>query len=313
MIIFHLLLIAALSLVVSRAASYIARSVSGIARGVSLSGFLVSFGVLGFATSMPEISVAVFSAARGMPELSLGDLIGANIVILSLLVGLSAVISGKVRHNSLYRNGTLVLFLLDVLLPAAVLVDGRLTRADGMVLIAAHVGFMAHMYRVQKKDGRAFATHANSGKSLRRNAIIGIVAMSVLLVASYFLVSSAVLVAKELGISALIIGLMLFSVGTNVPETTFVLTESRRHNDVVLGDLFGSTLMNTPTLGLLALISPFTVPQYAAVMASCAFLTALVALFGMFMWTRRSLDRVEGWFLIAFYVAFIGYYAQFLS
>lgn len=297
----------------SRAANHVARAVDGIARGVSLSGFLVSFGVLGLVTSMPEISVAVFSAARGTPELSLGDLIGANIVILSLLVGLSAVIAGKVRHNAFYKNHTLALFLADVTLPAAVLVDGKLTRLDGVILTLAHVGFMAHMYRVQKKDGRAFATHGMSSRSLKRNIMAGAFAAVILLVASYFLVSSAVTVAKELGVSALVIGLLLFSIGTNVPETTFVLTESKKHNDVVLGDLFGSTLVNTPTLGLLALISPFSVTQYATVMISCAFLAVLVLLFGVFMWTKRSLNRTEGWCLIAFYFMFMVYYAQLLG
>ncbi len=313
MIAIHLLLIAALCFVMSRAANYVARAVSGIARNVSLSGFVLSFGILGLVTSMPEISVAVFSAARGTPELSLGDLIGANIVILSLLVGLSAVIAGKVKHDSFYKNGTLALFLFDVTLPAAVLVDGKLSRFDGVLLTLAHFGFLAHMYHAQKKNGKTFVTHARSAQSLRKSIWIGLVAAAVLLLSSYFLVSSAVTVAKELGVSALIIGLLMFSIGTNVPETTFVLTESRKHNDVVLGDLFGSTLVNTPTLGLLALISPFTLTQYATVMISCAFLAVLVALFGVFMWTKRSLDRIEGWCLIAFYVLFMTYYAQLLG
>ena len=98
----------------------------------------------------------------------------------------------------------------------------------------------------------------------------------------------------------------------NLPEFTFVMTQSRKDKDIVLGDLFGNVILNTPTLGLLAIISPFTISQRAAALASCAFLAALVVLFGIFMWTKKSLSRREGFLLLGFYAAYLLYYGRFL-
>src|SRR5688572_32090079 len=111
MIVFHIGVILVLSLVMGATAQVIVKSMRHIARHVGMSEFLVAFVVLGLATSTPEIAVAVFSATRGTPELSLGNLLGANIVVLSLLCGLAAIIAGKVSQSSFYRHNTLPLFM----------------------------------------------------------------------------------------------------------------------------------------------------------------------------------------------------------
>lgn len=310
MIALHLLLIAVLSLVMGRAAGHVVDAVKTAGKRFGVSKFLVAFVFLGMATSTPEISVAVLSAMRGTPSLSLGNLLGANIVILSLLSGLAAVIGGKLRPGDIYKKRTLPLFLFIVLLPAFVVLDGRLTRADGVLLVVAHFLFILHLYWSHEA---ATPRVERSAGPFRKRLMIALAAVAVLLVSSYFLVNSGVIVARSLGATPLLIGLLLFSVGTNLPEFSFVLTQSGgRQKDVVLGDLFGSLLLNTPTLGLLALISPFTVADQDAVSASAVFLMALVVVFGVFLWTGRTLERREGYCLIALYLAYLTWHTRFL-
>ena len=311
MIALHLVVMAALSVVMGRAANYIANSVRVVAKGFGVSDFFISFGLLGLATSMPEISVAIFSAARGTPGLSLGNLLGANIVVLSLLCGMAAVLAKRLNPSDMQRHHTLPLFLAIVLLPILAVADGKLTRIDGVMLTLAHLLFLAHEYR-----GRQWklADWWNGGakNGVTKHALIGGAAVLVLLAASYFLVNSALAVASALGAAPIIIGLLMFSVGTNLPELALVLTQSRSHRDVVAGDLFGNVLLNTPTLGLLAIISPFEIEQKTAALVSCAFLAVIVACFGTFMRTKRRLDRWEGYVLLGFYVVYLAYYARFL-
>jgi cation:H+ antiporter len=312
MIVFHLAAMAALSFVMGRAARSIAGSVRIVAKRLGFSDFLIAFGLLGLATSIPEISVAVFSSLKGTPGLSLGNLLGANVVILSLLAGLAAILGKKLSPGDFYRNYTLPLFLLDVLLPAYAIADGRLTRMDGVFLTLAHVAFIGHMYRSRRATLDAGLENESDRRRIRHHALTALVAVVVLLTASYFLVQSAIAVASALGTPPIIIGLLLFSVGTNLPELTFVITQTRNHKEIVLGDLFGSVLLNTPTLGLLALISPFEIEQWTAAWVSACFLAVLVGLFGYFMWTKRSLVRREGYWLVAFYLVFLLYYLRFL-
>jgi cation:H+ antiporter len=312
MIALHLLLMAVLSLVMGQAAHHVVSAVKLAGKRFGISKFLVAFVFLGMATSLPEISVAVLSALRGTPGLSLGNLIGANIVILSLLSGLAAVIGGKLHPGEMYRKRTLPLFLFIVLLPAFVALDGRLTRADGVLLVVAHFLFILHLYWSREAGTPRVETATTKGP-FRRHLVRAIIAVAVLLAASYFLVNSALIVARSLGATPLLVGLLLFSVGTNLPEFALVLTQAGgRQKDVVLGDLFGSLLLNTPTLGLLALISPFTVSDQVAVQASAVFLMGLAGIFGVFLWTGRALERREGYFLLASYVAYLAWYARFL-
>lgn len=311
MIAVHLAIMAVLSVAMGIATRHIATATHAVARGFGVSDFFASVVLLGVATSMPEISVTLFSAARGTPGLSLGNLLGANVVILTFLCGLVAVIAKRVSPADLRRHHTLPFFLANVSLPILAVVDGRLTRMDGVVLILAHAAFLAHEYRGRSRG--FLETIRNGGRNgIAKNAAVLAIAVTALLVASYFLVNAALAVAQSLGAAPVVIGLLLFSVGTNIPELTLLLTRARTHKGVVTGDLLGSALMNTPTLGLLALVSPFEVAQKDAVLASCVFLALSVACFGVFIRTKRELSRREGFVLLALYAAYLAYNARFL-
>jgi len=309
MLALHIGIIGVLSLVMGATAQVVVKYVRRVARRVGLSEFVVAFVVLGLATSAPEISVAVFSALRGTPELSLGNLLGANIVVLSLLCGLAAILAGRIAPRTFYRFHTLPLFLADVALPVLLLSDGALTRMDGVILVLAHVGFMAHLYQHQKPDPD---DEAHRRGPLWRNVFIAGAAVCGLLVSAYFMVGSAVAIAEALHVHPFVVGMVIFSVGTNLPELSFVLTQSRRNKEVVIGDLFGSVLVNAPTLGLLALISPFAIQDWNETVALSAFLLALLVIFGAFMWSKRSLTRREGFALVAFYVVYLAYASRLL-
>lgn len=298
----HAIVIVVLSFVLGSAARVISTHIGRIGRSCGIGSFTLSFVFLGIATSMPEISVAVFSSLRGTPGLSLGNLLGANVVLLSLLTGLAAVIAGKLDAPAFRHDGILPLFLAVIGLPAVAVLDGRVTRAEGVIMILAHVLFLAYFARFNRGTDRSSSAACRPGADVAK----ALAALAVLLVASYFLVNSALALAQALGLAPIIIGLLMLSVGTNLPELTFVTTQAKeRGAAIVLGDLFGSALTNTPTLGLLALLSPFTIDRPAKALAAAILLFVLLALFGTFMHTGRRLSRREGYALIAFYGLFL--------
>lgn len=300
MLILHVIALFALPVVMGRSAKTIGASMKGLAQSRGVSAFAISFVVLGFATSLPEIFVAAFSAARGTPDLSLGNLLGANIVILSLLVGLTAVLAGKISPPGLYRKNVLAFFVAVIGLPALSVLDGRVTRMEGAAMIILHALFLAYFARTQPKieqhpDGRGLSR-------MWRGAAAG----GILLGSSYLLVNSALTVAETVGIPPLVIGLLMLSLGTNLPELTFVLTTAAGpKKDIVIGDLFGSVLVNTPTLGLLAVLSPFQIARPVQAGVAAAFLLILLVLFAVLIVTGRALTRREGFVLIVFYAVFL--------
>ena len=293
------------------AAGLIVKSVSKIARGFRVNEFIVSFFIVGVATSTPEITVSINSALRGIPELSLGNLIGASIVILSLLMGLAAVLSGRLSVNRLLSNEDFFIYLAIVMLPALVVLDGQLTRWDGVLLIGAWIVFMLRLYehrrvyheRIQQARGSA-ATEKPTIHWRHEGIRLGL-GLLMILTASYYLVGSATIVAGMLGVSPLIVGLLVLSIGTNLPEFALVITQSyRRGKNIVLGDLLSNVALNVPTLGMLALISPFTIAAGSGVTIAAGFLVLTVILFGLFMWSKNFLNRVEGAVLFAIYAAY---------
>ncbi len=310
MLFWHLIGLLGLSYVLGTAAGLIVRSITKVAQGFRVNEFIVSFFIVGVATSTPEIMVSINSGLRGVPELSLGNLLGASIVILSLLIGLAAILSGKLSLNRLLRNDDFFVYLAIVMLPALVILDGQLTRFDGVLLIATYAMFMVRLYghrnfydkRMKEGRGSELPVIKVDWKVEGVNLGIG---LAMILLASYYLVGSATTVAEMLGISPMIIGLLVLSIGTNLPEFALVITQSyRQGRNIVLGDLLSNVGLNVPTLGLLALISPFAIPAGSGVMVAAGFLVVAVILFGIFMWSKNVLNRVEGAVLFGIYAIY---------
>lgn len=302
MALLHVGIIIILSMVLGRSARVIEKHIERIGRSCGVGNFTLSFVFLGLATSMPEISVAVFSAVHGTPALSLGNLIGANVVVLSLLTGLAAVLAGKLTTSSFQRHHIFPFFLGIVGLPGVVVLDGMVTRAEGIALILAHVLFLGHFAKHGGETDMKKAAVCHPGPDVAK----ALGATAVLLLSSYFLVNSALALADTLGLAPLVIGLLMLSLGTNLPELTFVLTQAKgRGASVVLGDLFGNALVNTPTLGLLALISPFTIERHAQALVATAMMAILLSIFAVFMLTGNKITRKEGFALIGLYAFFL--------
>lgn len=299
----HSLALFGLSYVLGVAASFVAKRAEIISKKFGVSDFVIGFFVIGVATSMPEITVAISAALKGIPELSLGNLLGASIVIFSLLIGLAAFFAGKLKINRFLKDDDFILYCLVSSLPALAVADGHLTRIDGWWLIGAYLilGYKlyrrSHVYDKHMPLDRAHKHH-HMGSQLAA-MVLGIV---LLVVASTYLVNSAVALSAVLGIPAIVVGLLGLSLGTNLPEFAMVITSGKnKDSNLVLGDLMSNVLLNVPTLGLLAIIRPFEISQLQSIIASAVFLAIATGMFGFLMWSKRSLTRREGLILIAIY------------
>ncbi|HYC83341.1 MAG TPA: hypothetical protein VEB60_02240, partial [Candidatus Paceibacterota bacterium] len=114
-------------------------AVDKLARNFNKSGFVVAFFILGFLTSISEISVAVNAGLSGVPQIAVGNLVGASLVILLLIVPLLAVIGKGIELSETVTRRNLALSLLVVVLPVLLIVDGDATRSEGLLVLAAYV------------------------------------------------------------------------------------------------------------------------------------------------------------------------------
>jgi len=305
----HFIILVALSYVMGVAAGLIAKNVRKLAEYWRTNDFIVAFLIVGLVTSTPEITVAINSALQGVPELSLGNLLGASIVLLSLMTGLAAILAGKLTINHILTNQTFFLYLGVIALPAIAISDGYLSRWDGVWLIAAYALFIAIVYR--NKNLFAVPTRHKISPpkiNLWRAAGVLVAGLASIIIAAYYVVNSALFVAEALHVSPVLVGLLVLSLGTNLPEFALVVTQARNGGkNLVLGDMMSNVGLNVPTLGLLALMSPFVIPVAGGIAISASFLVLAVALFGIFMWSKKVLTRSEGILLLITYVTYAAY------
>ena len=249
-------------LVLAYSSRILVRSLANMARFMNISDYAISFILMGFATSIPELFVALRSGIIGTPALSFGNIIGANILNVTLLLGIIALIAGGIgnRDRSIKTDAWIILMI--AIMPLLLVWDGNLDRPDGLVLILLYFWYLNRLFLQQKILGKTFD---HFGRKLRgagwvlKEAALFVLGIILLLAASGFVVTQARELAKILNLDLGIFGILIVALGTTVPELTFgIKSVLMKHEQMTLGNAVGSVAVNsTLILGLLALISPF--------------------------------------------------------
>ena len=287
----------------------------GIAEYCGMSTLLIGMVIVGFGTSAPELTVSAISASQGNPELALGNAYGSNIANIALILGATALISPILMQRSVIRGDLPILIAVSIL--SIVLVwDGSVVRWNGVLLLVVFALVMGYsIWRELKKakveasnsvDDEAAGEQASLGKS-----ILWLVLGLVLLVASSrALVWGAVVIARTLGVSDLLIGLTIVAIGTSLPELASSIAAARKgENDLALGNIIGSNLFNTlAVVGLAATISPMDEIEKAVTYRDMPLMTALTVALIVLGFRRKGdgrLNRIAGAILLAVYIGYL--------
>lgn len=281
---------------------------------------LIGMVVIGFGTSAPELAVSAIAASDGNPGLALGNAYGSNITNIALIIGLVALVSPIQVHSQILRKELPVLLGIT-LLAGWQLLDGHLTRLDGIVLLVVFTGVMGWsiVQGIRGKNdplgGENEAEVISHPMPLKRAILWLVVGLILLLVSSRMLVWGAVYVAQSLGVSDLIIGLTVVAIGTSLPELAAGLAAVRKNeHDLILGNILGSGIFNTlAVVGIAATISPLSVEAEVLHRDWTVMMALTVALFVMgwgLIGGKRVINRPEGAILLVVYLAYTGYLAS---
>lgn len=288
-----------------------------LARIWGVSPVLVGALVIGFGTSAPELVVSGLAAARGELAESVGNVVGSNAANLSLVLGVSAVISpvvGQVRI--IRREGLITLLAMGVVV--LVVWDDVLQRTEGLLLVAAMAVvsvFLVLWSRRDVRNGLAGATLQDDADAMEHRAtrelarafasLVGIVA------GAWLLVEGGSNVADHYGLAGGFVGATIFALGTSLPELVTAGAAARRKaNELVIGNLLGSNLFNSLlVVGLAGVIGAGAIGEQQVwghvVMIVIGLLVGIMAITG-----RRRLGRIQGVVLLASFVLFIAVVSQ---
>jgi cation:H+ antiporter len=307
-----------LSLLVWSAGRFVEGS-AATARHFGMPPLLIGMVIVGFGTSAPEMVVSALAATQGNPGLALGNAYGSNITNIALILGVTALISPIAVHSQVLRKELPILTAITAL-AAWQIWDGEISRPEALVLLGVFAALMTWTIwqGMQKKAdalGNEMAQELEVHAMPLSRAVVWLVVGLVLLIASSrILVWGAVEIARNFGVSDLIIGLTIVAVGTSLPElASSVIATRKGEHDIALGNILGSNLFNTlAVVGIAGVIHPMAVgPEvFSRDILVMAVLTVSLFVFGYGFRGPGRINRFEGAALLVGYAGYTAYLAK---
>lgn len=286
------------------------------ARNIGIAPLLIGLTVVAFATSAPEILVAVVAASRGDSLLAIGNAIGSNIVNIGLVLGITAIVIPIGLGSATLRREMSALLAVS-LLTVSLFLDMYLSRIDGVVMLTGLVIVMFWLTRLGLRSAandpikQDYEAEIPSDVSMKAAIIWLLVGLGILLVGAEILVDGAIGIAIELGISEVVIGVTIVAFGTSLPELAVsVMSALKKEYGLAIGNIVGSNIFNLlAVIGVAAAIGPTAVGPTVLSLHIFVMVAFTLVLFAMtYNYDGKTeLSRTEGAALFVAYAAYTGY------
>lgn len=287
---------------------------AGLASNLGVSRLVIGLTIVAFGTSAPEMLVSGMAAMAGSREMGVGNAVGSNITNVTLVLGAAALVQPLSIHSRLLVREIPILFL-SMAVAWAFLWDQTLSRVEGLLLLSGMFLLVAWIGRQSRKADPGYSdpspgafNHDDIPDSLppAKALVLFSVGLLLLLAGSRVLVWAAIGIARDLGVSELVVGLTLVALGTSLPELAASVAAARRgEQDIAVGNVVGSNMFNL--LGVLALpgiIAPGEVDRAIVVRDFPIMVGVTLLLLLMAVNERSQIGRKRGIALILVFAAY---------
>ncbi|WP_081209615.1 calcium/sodium antiporter [Salegentibacter sediminis] len=292
---------------------FLVRAAVALSFKLSVSRMVIGLTVVSFATSAPELIVSLQAALDGFSDISLGNVIGSNVANIGLVLGITAIISSLAVDREFYRFNWPVMMLFSIALYYFLASGENISRLEGLALIIGLVIYLILLiYRSRKKAELPVEGIDDSLKETTNFKMIIwlLIGGGTLWGGSELLVSGAVDLATNLGVSERVISVTMIAIGTSVPElAASVIAALKKEKAISLGNLIGSNIFNIASvLGLTALIQPIYLQSDKILSSDIFWMIAIsfVLIPLAFLPKQYIISRYKGMILFVGYVIFIG-------
>ena len=309
-----LLLVGLASILVG--ANFLTDGAAALAQRFRVPEFIVGLTVVAIGTSTPELVVSVLSAIGGQSDMAVGNVVGSNLFNVFVILGVCALIrplalsQDNIRRDipvGLGASLLLFVFASDKLLHLGA-VD-RIGRIEGIVMLLLYVAFLWYSVRTAGREGASKSADVRSPKPLWLTLGLVVVGLAALVGGGELFLHHATVIARKLGVSESVIAITLVAGGTSLPElASSVVSLAKGKAGLALGNVLGSNVANIfLILGVSATIRPLTTGGITTLDLAMVVLSSALLFVTAFTFRRRSVDRWEGAFFLAVYVAYIWY------
>lgn len=286
------------------------RGAVGLAHWIRVSPGIIGATVAAFATSSPELSVAVNAALAEKPDIALGNALGSNVLNVALILAIALVISRsgiRSARGSVSRDFPVA--LLVPVITGALLFDGVLSRFDGVLMMSMFLTWLVTTI-IEARKQRSAAEEVLGEQRWWYAVLSGVGGLGLLFAAGYLIVTGATGIAIALGIDAFIVGATVVAVGTTVPElATAVIAKLRGHDEVGLGTILGSNIFNGMFIvAVAAMLHPIAVNWREA---AAALVFGFAALVFAYPTHGGVIERRRGVLLLVLYGVYVATILQY--
>ncbi|MDP3994274.1 MAG: sodium:calcium antiporter [bacterium] len=307
-----------LTFVLIKVSDHVVIAVRRLSRATHISAFVLSVIILSIGTTLPELFVSTTSALNGVSSLSLGVIMGSNIANIALITGLAALTMGSIRVDGNFVKREIWMALVAGALPILLIVDGKLSRVDGLILLAIYAAYTTSFLKIKfreivesnKRENfvHRFWRRLNHIESTRTKEYGRLfISIAILLFCADLIVKTATSLASLVGVPVFLIGIIFVAIGTSLPELAFALRAVKdKEPTMFFGNLLGSTIINsTLIIGLAAVISPIKTVIFSEYLVSGIFFVVIFLVFWYFIKSKLRLEKWEAAVLLFLYLLFV--------
>ena len=315
----QIFLLAAGFVMLIKGADFFVDGSSGIASRFGISQLVVGLTIVAMGTSAPEAAVSISAALKGNAGITIGNVLGSNILNIFIILGLTALLTKKtvpVASSTIKIEMPFMIVIMLILLWMGY-AGNEIARLEGAALWIVFLLYLFYLFKTAKK-GADKNSKDNEGesppregekkeKSMAMLVLFTAVGLALIVIGSSVTVDAATEIAKIIGLSERFIGLTIVALGTSLPELFTSVSAARKGKaDIAIGNIVGSNVFNVLfVVGTSALITPvvfeskFIVDSIVAVAAG--------VLLWIFSFRGRSLNRAEGGLLLLGYLGYFIY------
>ena len=281
---------------------WLVRGASQIAARFNVPPLIIGLTIVGFGTSTPELLVSLQAAFAGLPGIAIGNVVGSNIANILLILGVAGVIAPPIANFTKMRRDLFWMLGAALVMPV-IIYSGYVGRIEGALLLIGLGTYLTISFRAMRNDP---SEEIVSGVKLLPAMAYTLAGLVAVMVGANYLVESATILARQLGVSEAMIGLSIVAVGTSLPElATTVAAAIKGEREIALGNVIGSNIFNIlAILGLTGLIIPIPVdPRF--INFDLPVMLCATALTLVLIYARGEISRIVGAAMIAGYAGYI--------
>ena len=289
-----------------KGADWFVEGAAGIAAKFGIPQLVIGLTIVAMGTSAPEAAVSIAASLKGSADITIGNVVGSNIINILVILGCAAVITPLLLARSTARIEIPYVIAITALLYFQGM-DGAITFFDGVILCVGFVVYLLYLYRMAINSAPIEEEEQGEEMSLGKCVVWTLGGLAVIIAGSNVTVNAATAIAVFMGLSERIIGLTIVALGTSLPELFTSVTAARKGNaDIAIGNIVGSNIFNIMfVVALSALIvdipfdKAFTFDSYVAIAAAVLLWVCVLP--------KEKLARWAGALMLASYGVYLWY------